>query len=741
MKRILKIAIALSLSALALAGTSTPSPAAERDKKVVMIVMNAVRLEEILAAPTPNIDRLMSAGATGLMNARAMGGDNTGNFYISIGAGARAASGPRGSFGFNALERLPENYYLGLLTSSDVVRQNNRLKAPDGSVVNLSINDAAAKNVKYHNNIVPGLLGEALGRGGKKTAAVGNADSLGVTHREITLITMNMRGLTDGGDVSGDMAAIDKTFPGGLRTNYRELADTVVEAARRADFVAVELGDTARAAAQRTLMNQSVNAAVRKRGIVAADRFLGVLEKKLAGGQSLIILAAPEPQAEALLDRDYLTPVFISGLGQGALTSNTTKKNGLVGNMDIAPTILNFLGVPIPVEMAGSPIKSSKMSDVANRLVQRHDQIVAMRTVRSPVLLVYSLLILGGLAGAIAVVRLRTIGRPLGNGYIWALKTFLLFLLSVPLASLIQIPVAGDNLPIAVGSLVAGALIIALIALALSFKNPLMPFIAVGAGTSLVLAYDTLTGTFLSERSFFGSDLIAGGRFYGLGNTYMGIMIGASVLGLASVCSRAPLKNSRMTPFVGSASLLAVAVIVGHPRIGANVGGLITGVSTALFFWVILKGAAFNWKTLGAGLAILIVLMAVILSLDLPQENGKSHAGKAIAVIQAKGSQAVGDIVIRKLRMNIRGIFSFPGLLVLALAGVIVMLRWALVTDSSLGSLRPDYDTLIKGFKTSIWAAAVAGTFNDTGAIAAAAILIFLAVPLYLLALDPANLA
>ena len=58
---ILKIALALSLSALALAGTSTQALASDSGKKVILIVVNAVRLDEIVAARTPNINRLILA--------------------------------------------------------------------------------------------------------------------------------------------------------------------------------------------------------------------------------------------------------------------------------------------------------------------------------------------------------------------------------------------------------------------------------------------------------------------------------------------------------------------------------------------------------------------------------------------------------------------------------------------------------------------------------------------------------
>lgn len=717
-----------------------PAPAVnaspEDGKKAIVVVMNAVGLEELLAAKAPNFDRLMTSGALGLMNARAGSSENIGNFYLSLGAGARADAGRFGSLAFNALERTPDAFYSGLLTGKDLSRQNNNYSLSAQAVFNLSARDAATQSFKYRNNVTPGLLGEALRAGAKKTGVIGNADTLEASHREIALITMDGRGNTDYGDVSRDLCLTDERFPGGLRTDYGKLAKRTADALRNADLVAVELGDTARLSVQRPMMSKQTNTGGRRRAVAAADAFIGLLSKKIDPTNTLMVIVSPQPQKDALVDRDYLTPIIVAGLGPGVVTSNTTKRPGLVANLDVAPTILDYLGLPIPVEMAGNPIKAAPMDDIAPYLEKRHSQIVALRRVRSPFLTAYFLFLLVGLSGALALARLGSLGRAIDAKYRATLKMYLLFLLAMPLGSLIQVPLDGANGLVAAGSLMAATFIVALFGFVLSRKFPPAPFLLIGGLTSLALSYDALTGTFLSEKSFFGSDLISGGRFYGLGNTYMGIMVGAAILALAAAYD---MKIYR-SPIPAGFLMLVVAVIIGHPGIGANVGGLLTGVATALFFAGILWGEKVTWKTVAVNFALFSVLTAAVLRVDFPGQQTKSHAGKAMAAIQAKGVPVVGDIIIRKLTQNINGALSFYGFVLMCLVLLAVALRWALKSDSIFGSFALGFSGTVKGFKTMIWAAVVAGVLNDTGAVAAAAILLYLLIPLFVLALDPANL-
>ena len=62
-------------------------------------------------------------------------------------------------------------------------------------------------------------------------------------------------------------------------------------------------------------------------------------------------------------------------------------------------------------------------------------------------------------------------------------------------------------------------------------KDLLWVVAVIGLSTAVLVGIDTVTGSSLMRFSFLGYDPIGGARFYGLGNEYMGIMIGALIMG------------------------------------------------------------------------------------------------------------------------------------------------------------------------------------------------------------------
>lgn len=711
----------------------------QNNRKVVMLVINSITLDDLIEAKAPKLRSIINSGAVGLVNAKAASINENANFYLSIGAGARAEAGELGGLGFNATERLPMSLFGGLLTAKDLSLQSNDLVVPNDAVVNLGINDASGKSFKYHNNIIPGLLGEALKQAGKKVAVLGNADTLQETHRDISLITMDFKGRTPFGNVSGDVNVLDKSFPGGIRTNYEELSKQASSFLKKADFVAVELGDSARLDYQRTFLTKRLSTQRRSEAILKADTFLLSLLNEVNIEKTLLIIASPKPSTDAMKDLDYLTPIVIRGLkankGNSLLISNTTQRAGLVANIDLAPTILNYLEVDVPVEMAGNIMTAKEAKSPVKFLTKRHEQIYTMRIVRTPFVITYSLLLLAGLTLVILTTRRRFSGKDVSAKSIKALKILLLFILAVPLSSLLQIPLGKDNIAI---SLASGFLIAILFALVAFWakKKPLNSLLFITTATTLVITVDALTGTILSQRSFFGSDLISGGRYYGLGNVYMGLLIGAATFSIAGLADVKVLR--RYLPSIGFIGLLVVGIIVGHPRIGANVGGLITGVATALIFSQMLAKRKFSWRLFSINILVFGLLMAVILSADIPGTGDVSHTGKALAIINSKGGQAVTDIIIRKISQNVRGTSAFPGFLMLAMFLLVVSLKnWGLKTQKSLFSkFSQETPITSKAFLALVWAAIIGYAFNDTGAITAAAIASYILIPLFYLALE-----
>src|SRR5207237_4045997 len=87
-----------------------------------------------------------------------------------------------------------------------------------------------------------------------------------------------------------------------------------------------------------------------------------------------------------------------------ALTSETTRTDGVVANVDVAPTILRWFGVPVPSSMDGDPITFSN-GPAPFALHRLH---LEQRRTRLPVALGEVAFIAA--AGLVAIVALLVIG-------------------------------------------------------------------------------------------------------------------------------------------------------------------------------------------------------------------------------------------------------------------------------------------------------------------------------------------
>src|SRR5690606_14747379 len=97
-----------------------------------------------------------------------------------------------------------------------------------------------------------------------------------------------------------------------------------------------------------------------------------------------------------------------------------------------------------------------------------------------------------------------------------------------------------------------------------------------------------------------------------------------------------------------------VTIIIGFPKLGANVGGTITAVFSFIFVSIRLLGYKINFKKLiYIGLAVIgaVGIMAII---DLFFIESQSHLAGAINQIVSGGPIIIYQIIIRKISMNLR---------------------------------------------------------------------------------------
>jgi hypothetical protein len=324
----------------------------------------------------------------------------------------------------------------------------------------------------------------------------------------------------------------------------------------------------------------------------------------------------------------------------GELTSSSTNQRGLIASIDIAPTALRRLGLPIPAQMRGAPIRTDGAVD-SSGLRGLMTRLRAISPRRLPALgcLLAAWALLLCLCAALPRLGVRDRRSTRARG--WALRTGALGVLWAPVAVLV--PAA-----LAPGAAVEYSMI-ALICLALgALTDRLLPWpralLAPAIVDVVVLTADALAGTQLLLRSLLGPDPILGARFYGIGN---GLKSGLAVLVLAAAAAALhPSSRGRRAALTVAAAGALLAVIEGSARIGAGVGGVIlVCAGTAVATVMLLPGALTRRRALGA-LGAPVLGLVVLIAIDLASAHGTGHFTGSI--LDARSPQDLRDLVARR---------------------------------------------------------------------------------------------
>jgi hypothetical protein len=341
--------------------------------------------------------------------------------------------------------------------------------------------------------------------------------------------------------------------------------------------------------------------------------------------------AREEPGSELLW-------VSFAGLGGGrTLTSQTTNQNGLLSAIDIAPTILHHLGLPIPVDMRGKPIHTDGPLHIASlRALKARLGVISSRRLPALAWLIATWALL--LAAACLPVGASVAPKARGA---WALRTGALAILWLPAAELV--PAAIEPTRTAELALLVG-LCFALAALTDRLlpwpRAPLAPAVLAVVAFSI----DALAGTQLLIRSLLGPNPILGARFYGIGNE---LKSGLAVLVISAVAaSLYPATRSRRTATTMASAGILLAIVEGSARIGAGVGGVIlVSAGTAVATVMLLPGGIDRKRVLIAMAAPVLALVALA-ALDLLTAHGSGHFTGSI--LDARSSGDIRDVVERR---------------------------------------------------------------------------------------------
>ena len=427
---------------------------------------------------------------------------------------------------------------------------------------------------------------------------------------------------------------------------------------------------------------------------------LGYLARALRGHDLLIALERPPP------DPNHALAVGIAGAGfDGTLTSESTRMRGYVVSTDVAPTILERLGMGVPSAMDGDPIHTDGEVD-AEYVQTLAGRLAVIGPRRGPVIGT-SLLIWAGLC-ALSGIAFRVRGLRAGLAL---LAVTLAYVPAVLLATAALEPSeTAERLIVAVGSPLLGAATLRLV--------PAFGSLAI-AGAVSVAAYavDVIAGSHLTELSLIGPNPAEGVRFFGIGNELEAVVSALVPIATgAALATWAPTVAPRNAALAFAATGLAAVAAFAPGHFGADVGAAIgIPIGAAVAIAICLRATTPENRRawwIAAVVAAPIVAVAALIGADLVS-GGNAHLTRS--VLHAGGLDNLGDVVERRVRLSAHSFGRYAGtpLLWLAAAGIAAGIVGRHRLRAWFGERRFAWG----GFLGAVAATAAGTLVNDSGAL------------------------
>jgi len=685
--------------------------------------MDRIGWQDIQKAKTPNIDYLIQNGAIGLMTTNTGGSLNQPNAYLTLGAGARVVASSESSLSFSAGDE-----YQGKKVG-DIYFQRTGARVEDDSIVNIATAQIIRNNKNKPYTVNIGALGTALRKAGRIPVVLGNCDTDREYQRYLPTMLMDEKGVVPAGDVGRGLLVEDVAKPYGLKTDYEKMLQRLYDFWDRCDVIAVQLGDTSRVEDFKYEATDERIEILRQEAIEEGDAFIGRLIEKMDRNKDLLLFLSPVGPAKELELNNRLSPIiaFGKGIEKGWLSSGSTHRDGVVNNLDVGATILDFFDIRPEPGQTGAPIFSRGNNKGFDGLLAFNKRLVEIYNQRYFLIRSYVFL-------QIILLGLTLVSLLFARRYLKYMKAALLFLMIVPLLYLIitifHRPILMENVAIL---LVLGT---ALTAILMALAPKVLDRIVFICGIlSLALLVDQWTGARLIQGSPLGYDVISGARFYGIGNEYMGILMGA-VCTTAAAAAEKWADRQRKILLLLALFLAGALITMVLPQLGANVGGGIAAFIAFALTWMLLKGRKVTIRhgfIIGGALISMLVILFVIDSFRAL--DSQSHMGQTAKLLQQNGIGELFKIFERKISMNIK-LFRYTIWTRVLLTCIFVV---AVLFYRPLGILKDvvsRHRNLSKGLIGGTVGSIAALLANDSGVVAAATSMVYVIPPLLLITIE-----
>jgi hypothetical protein len=313
-------------------------------------------------------------------------------------------------------------------------------------------------------------------------------------------------------------------------------------------------------------------------GRAGGQEIVATLGQGLAGldRRTLAMVVSASPSAASAADGDELGTVIAawgdpsdlltaSGGEPRALTSDSTRRPGVVADVDPAATVAEWLGLPndagAPMEQTGEPAPL----DLYERYLQQRRLAVPAAAGA------WGLMALFGLAGVIALAFRRSVS-PRTLSAAGALAGSLPWLaLGLLLVGHLPTLTVATAVPLLFGLVVVG---VAFTRWVEARRGIFVSLAAGGAAILVILAIEAALGWPAAVTPLAGGGQLDGGRFFGMPNIEIGIVLGSALF-----------VAHRVRVGTGVMILCACALVAGSPWTGSNFGAAIT-LSAVAGLWL-----------------------------------------------------------------------------------------------------------------------------------------------------------
>ncbi|MGE5581574.1 MAG: hypothetical protein ACM3X9_03465 [Bacillota bacterium] len=617
---------------------------------IVIITVDKLNSLELLECKLPTIQRLLTTGACGLMNIRSGAGyTDSGSGYLTIGAGSRATAVGLQIGAFNFFDQLPggsaASYYEWSLGNAPAIQEESGLIVPE---IGLLKYQASLED----HQVTPGRLGSLFHRHGWRTCLLGTIDTPAMLYRPGGLLLMDSYGLIDEGVLGNSLTMKDPVFPYLFRTNPAKVITEVRQRLAFQKIVLVEFGDFARLDLYRDQLNPLRYSQLKEDTWRRLDGFLDRMIQLGAPEHFSMVITAPSISKEGAAQKNLLAPLIIVSRDYpaGLLTSGTTKWPGLVANIDLLPTLAGMAHFTIASSTPGKIVKVESGHNVIQELRLLNEGLVAINSRQRPLLDWYiGLITFGWIAGLLSVyLHKQFVGAWLVTG-----------VCSIPLSMIILplLPAYCWNIPgflLLAALLTVGFMQIKALDRRMLYQSGLI---------WLILIIDQMFGWNLIRFSALGYSAMSGSRYYGLGNEFLGVFLASSLIFAYLVTGKT--RSKWPSTFILAASMF----ILSWPQFGAKFGGIIAGGVGFSYYLIRLYKLKLNnsklWLSIfGCGL----VLLAIGIWDSWRPADLQTHIGKFLRLLLSKDYLQVGQIISRKLTMNLKLTVFSPWIRIILLA-------------------------------------------------------------------------